>query len=149
MTASRGHGLLPGPDPGPSAGGMAAADPRWLRSLSGAASGLLGQHATAAGLAAAALFAIIAVGVYLPVPALRVVLCLAALAALAMWAAGQDLGGLFIRTTTDPDTGPLLILLAAAYWPVPPIAAARERSHVADPAHAPGSQEPRPLAGVS
>jgi len=42
-----------------------------------------------------------------------VALCLAVLAAVAMWAAGQDLGGLFTRTTTDPDTAPLLILPAA------------------------------------
>lgn len=61
------------------------------------------RHAGPAGLVAACLFVCIAAGVYLPVPAARATLCLAVLAALAMWAAGQDLGGLFTRATTDPD----------------------------------------------
>jgi hypothetical protein len=146
VLAARGPGLLPGQDATPAAG-MSPGDPGWLRSLDEAASGLAGHHA--AGLAAAALLAVIAAGVYLPVPAARAVLCLAVLAAVAMWAAGQDLGGLFTRATTDPDTGPLLVLLAAAYWPVPCGTAAGERSRAAGRAHSPGSPEPRPLTGVS
>jgi hypothetical protein len=117
---------------------MASGDPRWLRSLGEAASGLAGRHAAAATVVTVALFAVIAVGVYLPVPAARAALCLAVLAAVAMWAAGQDLGGLFTRATTDPGTAPLLILLAAACWPVPrtaPIA----RSQAGDQGHAQGS----------
>jgi hypothetical protein len=93
----------------------ASGDPGWLRSLDNAASGLAGQHAAVAGLVTAVLLAVVAAGVYLPVPAARAALCLAVLASVAMWAGGQDLGGLFTRATTDPDTAPLLILLAAAY----------------------------------
>ena len=147
VLAARGPGLLPDQDPAPAAG-MSSGEPRWLRSLDAAASGLLGQHAALAALVSASLFAVIAVGVYLPVPAARAVLCLAVLAALAMWAGGQDLGGLFTRATTDPDTGPLLVLLAAAYWPVPRGTAARERSGAAGRAYSRGSPEPRPLTGV-
>jgi hypothetical protein len=33
--------------------------------------------------------------------------------------AGQHLGGMFTGSGTDPSTGPLLVLLAAAYWPLP------------------------------
>jgi hypothetical protein len=147
VLAARGPGLLPGQDPAPAAG-MSSGEPHWLRSLDAAASGLLGQHAALAGLVSASLFAVIAVGVYLPVPAARAVLCLAVLAAVTMWAAGQDLGGLFTRATTDPDTGPLLVLLAAAYWPVPCGTAAAERSRAAGRAHSQGSPEPRALTGV-
>ena len=117
LLAARGPGLLPGEEPAP--GGMASGDPGWLRSLGAAASGLAGRHAAAATVVTVALLAVIAVGVYLPVPAARAALCLAVLAAVAVWAAGQDLGGLFTRATTDPDTAPLLVLLAAAYWPIP------------------------------
>jgi len=148
VVASQGPGLLPGADP---AGAMPAVDPRWLRSLDAAASGLLSQHAGLAGLVTAGLFACIAAGVYLPVPAARAVLCLAVLAALAMWAAGQDLGGLFTRATTDPDSAPLLVLLAAAYWPVRASVrqgGAAEPGQAVDLGRAGGSPEPRPLAGV-
>ena len=138
VLAARGPGLLPDQDPAPAAG-MSSGEPRWLRSLDAAASGLLGQHAALAGLVSASLFAVIAVGVYLPVPAARAVLCLAVLAAVAMWAGGQDLGGLFTRATTDPDTGPLLVLLAAAYWPVPRMTAGRAGAR-----DVPGSRGPRP-----
>jgi hypothetical protein len=36
-----------------------------------------------------------------------------------MWAVGQDFGGIFTGVGTDPNTGPLLALLAAVYWPRP------------------------------
>src|SRR5205814_6842553 len=96
VVASQGPGLLPGED---LAGGMPAGDPRWLQSLGSAASALVTRHAGPVGLVTACLFGCIAAGVYLPVPAARVTLCLAALAALAMWTAGRDLGGLFRRST--------------------------------------------------
>ncbi len=35
-----------------------------------------------------------------------------------IWVAGQDLGGILTGTETDPSSGPLLILLALAYWPM-------------------------------
>jgi hypothetical protein len=148
VVAGQGPGLLPGED---QAGGMPAGDPRWLQSLASAASALVTRHPGPAGLVTAGLFACTAAGVYLPVPAARVTLCLAVLAALAMWAAGQDLGGLFTRATTDPDSAPLLVLLAAAYWPVRASArqgGAAEPGQAVDPARAGGSPEPRRLAGV-
>jgi hypothetical protein len=148
VVASQGPGLLPGEDPG---GVMLGGDPRWLQSLGSAASALVTRHAGPAGLVTAGLFACIAAGVYLPVPAARVTLCLAVLAALGMWAAGQDLGGLFTRATTDPDSAPLLVLLAAAYWPVRAAArrgSAADHAWAVDPARAGGSPGPRPAAGV-
>jgi hypothetical protein len=146
--ASQGPGLLPDEDP---AGGMPAGEPRWVQSLGSAASALVTRHAGPAAMITACLFACIAAGVYLPVPAARVTLCLAVLAALAMWAAGQDLGGLFTRATTDPGSAPLLALLAAAYWPVRGGArhgSAADHRPALDPALAGSSLEPRPLAGV-
>jgi hypothetical protein len=148
VVASQGPGLLPGEDP---ARGMPARDPRWLQSLGSAASALVTRHAGPAAMVTACLFACIAAGAYLPVPAARVTLCLTVLAALAMWAAGQDLGGLFTRATTDAGSAPLLVLLAAAYWPVRGGArhgSAADHSPALDPARAGSSPEPRPLAGV-
>ena len=33
------------------------------------------------------------------------------------WAAGEHFGSLFSGTATDPNSGPLLLLIAAAFWP--------------------------------
>ena len=38
-------------------------------------------------------------------------------AALAAWGLGQGFGEIFSGTATDPGTGPLLVLIALAYWP--------------------------------
>ncbi len=55
---------------------------------------------------------------YLPPSAARVTLTVAAVLAAAIWVAGQDLGGILTGSGTDPESGPLLILLVLAYWPV-------------------------------
>jgi hypothetical protein len=56
--------------------------------------------------------------VYLPTSAARVTLTVAAVLAAAIWVAGQDLGGILTGSGTDPESGPLLIFLVLAYWPV-------------------------------
>jgi hypothetical protein len=49
--------------------------------------------------------------------AIRPVLVIAAGLGLLFWIA-EGFGGIFTGQGTDPNTGPLLILLAACYWPV-------------------------------
>jgi hypothetical protein len=65
----------------------------------------------------ALVFDLVAVGIFLPVPYARVAVIVAVIAATASWAIGQDFGALFTGSATDPNTGPLLVVLAAAYWP--------------------------------
>jgi hypothetical protein len=62
--------------------------------------------------------AVIAVGVYLPPAAVRAALVLAILTAAVLWVVGEALGGILVAGATDPNSGPLLMLLALAYWPV-------------------------------
>jgi hypothetical protein len=96
---------------------MTAGEPRWLSTIGhGAASLLAGQGLLASALLASAL-AVVAIGVYLPRPAARATLLLAVVLAAATWVVGQALGGILTGMGTDPGTGPLLVLLAAAYWP--------------------------------
>src|SRR6266851_8598647 len=74
-------------------------------------------HATILGIAVAV--ACLAVGFTVFLGALpRLFLSLAALIALAGWAAIQNLGGILTGSTTDVGTGPVLILLALTFWPV-------------------------------
>jgi len=97
--------------------GIAASDagqPGWLA--------WLGTHAASAlssgGLVFAVLIAVIACGVYLPsASAVRVVVGLTVVLAGLIWLV-EGLGGLLTGGGTDPDSGPLLVLLALAYWPV-------------------------------
>ena len=117
--------VLPGNRAAPAMSSMISAmtqgEPNWLRSLGhGAAALLAGQGLLASTLLAAGL-AVVAVGVYLPRPAARATLLLAILLAAVTWVLGQALGGILTGMGTDPGTGPLLMLLAVAYWPAPAV----------------------------
>jgi hypothetical protein len=98
--------------------GMAAGQPRWIASMDATVANLLAHEGGAILAVLAVLFAIIAAGVLMPEPAARTTLVLAVIVAMAIWIAGQNFGGLFAGGSTDPNTGPLLALVAAAYWPV-------------------------------
>jgi hypothetical protein len=110
--------------------GMAAGEPRWLASMDSYLGGLLSHRGLAASVVLAAVLAVIAVGVYLPPAASRAVLVLAVVVAAALWVA-EGLGEVFTGTGTDPNTGPLLALLAVAYWPAG-LTAARHRQGTQD-----------------
>jgi hypothetical protein len=97
--------------------GTTPGQPGWLARADDQAAGSLSQHGLMASALLAAALVIIAVGVWLPRPCARVVLVLALIVAVAIWLA-QGLGGILTGSGTDPGSGPLLALLAAAYWPV-------------------------------
>jgi hypothetical protein len=97
--------------------GMAAGEPGWLASLDrNAASLLSGQGAVTAVVLAVALAAV-AVGIYGPVPAVRAAVVLAIVVAVVIWVVGENFGTILAGSATDPNSGPLLVLLAIAYWP--------------------------------
>jgi MYXO-CTERM domain-containing protein len=53
-----------------------------------------------------------------------------------MWVIGQDFGEVLTGQGTDPGTGPLLLLLAAAYWPLRRRPGAAEAARTASRAEA-------------
>jgi len=85
--------------------------------------------------------------------ATRPALVLAALSAAAIWVLAENLGGILTGQGTDPNTGPLLILLAAAYLPCRPRRhAATERAAVqsgSQPVRATPDRELRAVAVFS
>jgi hypothetical protein len=96
---------------------MAAGQPGWLSGLATHTATLLaGQGLLASALLAMA-FAVVAAGPYLPVQATRATLVLALVLAAFLWLA-QGFGGIFTGAGTDPNSGPLLALLALSYWPL-------------------------------
>jgi hypothetical protein len=75
----------------------------------------------------------------------RAFLILAALLSLAYWVFGQGLGGIFQGGATDPNAGPLFVLLAYVLYtltpPAPvPIASGRDTPLLADAARGPGGR---------
>jgi hypothetical protein len=72
-------------------------------------------HGPTPAIALAALCVLTAAGIYAD-HLTRPALILAALLGLLIWTA-EGYGGLTTGQATDPNTGPLLILLAACFWP--------------------------------
>jgi hypothetical protein len=98
-------------------GGMASGQPGWLAGLDHHAASLLAHQGLAASIVLAMALVVIAAGVYLPVPAVRAALVLAVVVAALIWIFGEAFGTIMAGGATDPNSGPLLILLALAYWP--------------------------------
>ncbi|HEU5392172.1 MAG TPA: hypothetical protein VFV73_40405 [Streptosporangiaceae bacterium] len=95
---------------------MAGGQPAWVTwPVTHLASLLAGQGLLAACLLAAA-FAVTALGLWLPSKPARAAIVFALVLAAFLWLV-QGLGGLFTGGSTDPNSGPLLVLLALAYWP--------------------------------
>jgi hypothetical protein len=98
-------------------GGMESGEPGWLAAIDRGAAALVAHQGLAASIALAVALAIIAAAVYLPPRLTRAGLVLAIVVAAVIWVAGQDFGMILAGGATDVNSGPLLALLALAYWP--------------------------------
>ena len=96
--------------------GMAAGQPGWLAWLDSHAASALESQGLAASIVLAVALAVVAVGPRLPLRLARAAVVLALVLAGVIWLA-EGLGGLFTGGGTDPNSGPLLALLAVAFWP--------------------------------
>jgi hypothetical protein len=97
--------------------GMTDGEPGWLAALDRGAASLVAHQGLAASIVLAVALVIVAAGVYLPVPAARGTLVLAIVLAALIWVFGEAFGEIMTGGATDPNSGPLLTLLALAYWP--------------------------------
>jgi hypothetical protein len=94
---------------------MTAGQPGWVAGPARALASLTAQHGLAASVLLAAACA--ATGLALVTGRLiRPAIVLACLLGLVFWVA-EGFGGIATGQGTDPNTGPLLILLAACFWP--------------------------------
>jgi len=94
-------------------------EPGWLVSVMSALGGAAAHRGTVISVVLAVGCAVAAVGIALR-PAVRLACVLAIAVAVFAWLA-EGLGGIFTGQGTDPNTGPLLVLLAACYWPRNPV----------------------------
>jgi hypothetical protein len=112
--------------PGAVSGQLAAAgagEPGWIGSFEHGLASVTAGHGLAVSLALAALCWLTALGVW-DDTLTRPALILAGLLGVLFWIA-QAFGGLATGMATDPNSGPLLVLLAACYWPAAPPRAGR------------------------
>ncbi len=94
----------------------ASGEPGWLATLDHQAASLVAHRGLGFTVVLAVLAGIVAIGAYLPPRAANATVVLAIMLALAIWAIGENFGALFTNGATDVNSGPLLILLALAYW---------------------------------
>jgi hypothetical protein len=96
---------------------MESGNPGWLAALDRGAASLVSGEGLAASVVLAAALVLIAVGVYLPPAAAKGTLVLAIVVALAIWVFGEAFGMIMAGGATDPNSGPVFVLLALSYWP--------------------------------
>jgi hypothetical protein len=121
--------------------GMADGEPGWLAALDRGAASLVAHQGLAASIVLAIALVIIAVGVYLPAPAARGTLVLAVVVAAVIWVFGEAFGEIMAGGATDPNSGPLLALLALTYWPARAVVTAPARTAPARTAPAAAADE--------
>jgi hypothetical protein len=97
--------------------GMESGEPGWLSAIERGGASLVANQGLAASVVLALALAGIAVGVYLPRPFAKATLALAIVVALVIWVVAEAFGGMLAGGATDLNSGPLLVLLALAYWP--------------------------------
>jgi hypothetical protein len=96
--------------------GMAGGEPGPIAALDRLLVRLV-AHSAAFGPGFGALFALCALAPFVPTRLARPLYALAMALAAITWV-GQDFGGIFTGQGTDPNSGPLLFLLALSYWPL-------------------------------
>jgi hypothetical protein len=96
---------------------MRSGEPQWIKDIDdNLGSNVLNHHGTQFSLAIAILFVFAAVAIYIP-KVFRSAVVITTVLALFIWVV-ENFGVIFTSEGTDPNSGPLLILLAVCYWPV-------------------------------
>ena len=97
---------------------VAGGEPGWLVHLDGSTESLLLHHGAVCAIVLAGVCLVVAAGVYLPPRVTKAVLLLAIVVFAVIWVAVQNFGGILAGGATDPNSAPLLMLLALLYWPL-------------------------------
>ena len=91
-------------------------EPGWLAALDRHAADLLAGRGLWVSITLAAVLGVIALSVFMPARPARVIGVVAVVLALGIWVVGENFGQVFSGSATDPNSGPLLALLALAFW---------------------------------
>jgi hypothetical protein len=92
--------------------------PGWLGHIDRATASMFLHHGTRAAILLAVVCAVVAVGVFLPPQFTKVTLVLGIVTFVFIWVATENFGGILAGGATDPNSGPLVIILTLTYWPL-------------------------------
>lgn len=115
----------------------AIGQPGWLEHIDKVSSAFLLHRGTAAAILLAIVCALAGASVYLSPQFMRLMIVIVAVTFAVIWIAVENLGGILAGGATDPNSGPLVVLLALLYWPVRPTSGSSRggdgaRLHVAE-----------------
>jgi hypothetical protein len=91
--------------------------PGWLAHLDRSSEALFLHHGTTLAIVLCVICAVVALGVFAPAQIAQATLVLAIVVFAIIWVAVENFGGILAGGATDPNSGPLVILLALTYWP--------------------------------
>jgi hypothetical protein len=97
--------------------GMGSGQPGWLNALIAGFTDLSAHNGVAFTTIGTVILGLIAIGVFFPPLIFRAVVIAAVVVAAFIWVIGEALGAVFGGQGTDVNSGPLLALIALAYWP--------------------------------
>jgi hypothetical protein len=97
---------------------LSGGQPAWLLRIDHWVEAVLLHDGTSVAVLFALFCLVVAVSVYAHPKITQVVLAAALVTVACIWVAVQDVGGIFLGGATDPNSGPLLILLIFLYWPL-------------------------------
>jgi hypothetical protein len=92
--------------------------PGWVARIDKWSGAFLLHHGTPAAITLAVICLVVAIGVFLPPRITRVTIVLGMVTFAVIWVAVENFGGILAGGATDPNSGPLVILIALAYWPL-------------------------------
>lgn len=98
--------------------GMGDGQPGWIAASVNGFAALSRGNGTWLTIVGTVVLVAIAIGVFLPARLQRTAVVVAIVTAAFIWLVGQGLGAYFGGEATDPNSGPLLMLIALAYWPL-------------------------------
>jgi hypothetical protein len=99
------------------AGLASSGEPGWVSAMDRGLASAAGTHGLAISIGLAVVFVAAGLGIFWSVTA-RAALLLSVLMGVAIWVLGENFGALLTGQGTDPNSGLLLVLLAAAFWPL-------------------------------
>jgi len=98
--------------------GTSSGGPGWLVRIDHWSESIFLRHGTAVAIVFALFCVLVAASVYLPTSTRQVILVLASAAFVVIWVAAENVGGILAGGATDPNSGPLVVLLILVYWPL-------------------------------
>lgn len=98
--------------------GLDSGQPGWLAHIDTVSESFFLHHGTPAAILLAAVLTIAAVSIYVSPQFSQVMIVVVAVTFGVIWVAVQDMGGILAGGATDPNSGPLVILLVLTYWPL-------------------------------